>query len=386
MRNILVINFKSPPFKGIGGRRWSKLSKAFIKNKFKVHVLRGDLALGEIPNEFCNGQSISITSNHPLQQPNSWVNKIKSKKEYWRRRVTSDYTFFDEGAYCIDSFKESIRDIVTHQKIEFVFVSCPPYSWTYEAVKLIKEEFNHVKVWVDLRDPWLKANNWGIPGLTANQRRAEEQRHRFVGLNADFISSPATEILQEFENWNQPKFIHLKHFYDVDDFPGITQIVDEKASSRKWVYAGQFYVGLENYAKKLGLFAAQNTDDSILIFSKDVDLFKQHLSDIENLELNKEQGPKVFELLPNACGLILMLADYNKDFFTTKFFDYLPFEKPIAYFGPHGKVKQFLIDNGQQLTEFMPFEVYSLKGYDISQDELSFRVEQILNLCQLNKF
>jgi hypothetical protein len=79
-----------------------------------------------------------------------------------------------------------------------------------------------------------------------------------------------------------------------------------------------------------------------------------------------------------------MLADYNKDFFTTKFFDYLPYNKPIVYIGPDGAVRQFLQKNGQQLTSFLPFEVYSLKGYDISQDELSFRVEQILNLCQTN--
>ncbi|MEN9948193.1 MAG: hypothetical protein RL106_1016 [Bacteroidota bacterium] len=384
MKNVLVINFKSPPFQGIGGRRWSKISKGLINKSINVHVIHAKWISGHVPEHFCNGKSISLNLQHPIRRPHSWLKKINDKKEFWRRRFNSDYTFFDEGAYSIEFLKDGIRQMMGEQNIDWVFVSCPPYSWTYETVKLIKEEFNHVQVWVDLRDPWLTANNWGIPGLTQKQRISEEERHRFVGQMADIISSPAIEILQEFENCQHPKFVHLKHFYDADDFPENRKDTSQMNAARSWVYAGQFYVGMESYAQQLGLFANQNSGDQILLFSKDVDRFQDKTKGYLNIKLSKEQGSKVFEEVSQCFGLILMLAEYNKDFFTTKFFDYLPYEKPIAYFGPDGKVKQFLKKNGEQMTSFLPFEVYSLKGYDISQDELSFRVEQILNLCQSN--
>ncbi len=384
MKNVLVINFKSPPFHGIGGRRWSKISKALIRKSINVHVIRASWMDGIVPEAFCNGESISIDMQHPIHDPTSWIKKINDKKEFWRRRLNSDYTYFDEGAYSIEALKTAIRKLIIEQKIDWIFVSCPPYSWTYETVKLVKEEYGHVRVWVDLRDPWLTANNWGIPGLSPKQRLAEELRHAYVGDMADIISSPAKEILQEFRNNNHPKFVHLKHFYDKDDFPQRAIENCEMGHERTWVYAGQFYVGLEKYIDQLGDFAKQYSNNPILVFSKDVNQFQSRLHGIANIDISKEQGSQVFENVEHAFGLILMLADYNKDFFTTKFFDYLPYNKPIVYIGPDGAVRQFLQKNGQQLTSFLPFEVYSLKGYDISQDELSFRVEQILNLCQSN--
>ena len=158
MKNVLVINFKSPPFQGIGGRRWSKISKAFIRHSVNVHLIQANWSDDAVPSIFCNGASISIPIQHPFYQPSTWIKKIIDKKEFWRRRWRTEYTYFDEGAYSIELLKNAIRRTIKEQNIEWAFVSCPPYSWTHEAVKLIKEEFDDVKIWVDLRDPWLTAN------------------------------------------------------------------------------------------------------------------------------------------------------------------------------------------------------------------------------------
>jgi hypothetical protein len=385
MQNALVINFKSPPFKGIGGRRWSKISKALIRHGVNVHLIRGNWLEGEVAKEFCNGTSVAIPIQHPYYHSKSWFKRFIDRKEYYRRRWKGDYTFFDEGAYSIAALKSEIRSILRDNDIQWVFISCPPFSWTYEATRLIKTEFPKVKIWVDLRDPWLTANNWGIPGLNQKQRALEEKRHQYVGQLADFISSPAFEILQEFKDWQQEKFIHLKHFYDADDVSNLPIAESNSRDKRSWVYAGQFYVGMEPFAQSLKDFSARFGNDEFHLFSKDLDKFQSQLNDSLNIQLVEEQGSQVFEKVKNCFGLILMLSDYNKDFFTTKFFDYLPFEKPIAYFGPDGKVSAFLKQHGTLLTDYEPFEVYSLKGFDISRDELSFRVEQILNLCQKNE-
>lgn len=382
MKQVLVINFKSPPFQGIGGRRWSKISKGLIRKGMVVHSIRAVWKAGEMDATFCNGDSRAIVINHPFYKKPGIIKKLKDHWHIALTKWTGDYSYFDEGAFCIEQLKFALRDLLSNHKIQWVFISCPPYSWTYETVKLVKSEFKDVQIWVDLRDPWLKANNWGIPGLSVKQKKAEESRHRFVGDSADLISSPAKEILMEFErNSSSCNLIHLKHFFDWDDHH--SSDLEFKSDSKKiWMYTGQFYVGMDQYVHQLKQFAHAHSDHSIKVFSKDVNSFISILDSENNIHCEMEQGAGIFEKMSHVEGLILMLSDYNKDFFTTKFYDYLPLQKPIVYFGPNGKVKQYLKTHGEQLTAYLPFEVYSLKGYDISQDELSFRVEQILNLCQ----
>ncbi len=381
MKQVLVVNFKSPPFQGIGGRRWSKISKGLIRKGSVVHNIRAEWTAGVLSGTFCNGDSRSIEINHPFYQKPGIVKKLKDHWHLIRTKWTGDYSYFDEGAFCIEELKQALREVLSNNKIQWVFISCPPYSWTFETVKLVKSEFKDIQIWVDLRDPWLKANNWGIPGLSPKQRKMEEKRHRFVGENADFISSPAFEILEEFDKVQlSEKLIHLRHFFDWDDHHSAEPVI--LFDSKTWMYTGQFYVGMDEYVDQLRNFANTHPDLCIKMFSKDVQRFESFFSSTQNVHCEMEQGAGIFEKMSHVHGLILMLSEYNKDFFTTKFFDYLPLQKPIAYFGPNGKVNQYLKAHGEQLTAYLPFEVYSLKGYDISQDELSFRVEQILNLCQ----
>ena len=42
---------------------------------------------------------------------------------------------------------------------------------------------------------------------------------------------------------------------------------------------------------------------------------------------------------------MIFLADHNKNYLTTKFFEYLPFKVPLLYFGENGFVAKFIAEN-----------------------------------------
>jgi len=46
------------------------------------------------------------------------------------------------------------------------------------------------------------------------------------------------------------------------------------------------------------------------------------------------------DILHAADVLVVMNAEHNKDYKTTKFFEYLPLKKPLLYIGPEGFVSK----------------------------------------------
>ncbi len=381
MSEILVINFKSPPFQGIGGRRWSKISKELIRRGHCVNLIYAEKSPSKVPSAFCNGIKYPVAWKHPLHISSKWRGKFMQKLSYFQRRLSGGYSFFDEGSYVISDLQKGLKFIFESKPIDILFVTCPPYSWTFEVTKWCKSHYPDVKIWVDLRDPWINANNWGIPGLTANQRLQENFRHQYVAEHANFISSPANEILDEFSNCKAEK-VHLKHFFDEDDFSQTNHSSFHAIQDYSyWMYAGQFYVGMEEQMEIWKRAIESNPQEEWKIFSKDHEKFRQYLGGFQNVKIHNEIGSDIYRWMLQAKGFIVALSGYNQNFFTTKFYDYLPWEKPLVYLGPKGKVWHFLLEHGQKSDKLKNANVFLMNRSDFKTDGLSFRVEQILNLC-----
>jgi hypothetical protein len=96
--------------------------------------------------------------------------------------------------------------------------------------------------------------------------------------------------------------------------------------------------------------------------------------------------------LAAASGLVLCLSEYNKDYFTTKFYDYSPAQKPIVYFGPNGRVAQYLsqfeknaVNEWYQTDNFLSSPaVFSMQNADdaLNSEEKDARGQQILDLLK----
>ena len=56
------------------------------------------------------------------------------------------------------------------------------------------------------------------------------------------------------------------------------------------------------------------------------------------ISINPSVGKEIFKIISEADYVLILLAEHNKDFKTTKFFEFLPFQKPYLYIGPLGEV------------------------------------------------
>jgi hypothetical protein len=61
-------------------------------------------------------------------------------------------------------------------------------------------------------------------------------------------------------------------------------------------------------------------------------------------------GLDFFNELNSADAAFILLAHHNRNFLTTKFFEYLPFRKPLLFLGAEGYVSQFIAANNIGVT------------------------------------
>jgi hypothetical protein len=57
----------------------------------------------------------------------------------------------------------------------------------------------------------------------------------------------------------------------------------------------------------------------------------------------KPIGNKIFKEIANAHYVIILLSEHNKNYLTSKFFEYLPYRKPYFYIGPEGHVSNTIL-------------------------------------------
>jgi hypothetical protein len=174
----------------------------------------------------------------------------------------------------------------------------------------------------------------------------DQSKHEAIEHTADFISAPYPEILAEFSNAKQR--ILIPHFHDQ------TQIQHQE-SEPSWIYAGEIYEGTQSHWQRAFETASQIPNIQLRIFSRHIEKFSS-LQSNTNIQLHTDIGAKIQEELKKCSAIIISLGEHNKDFFTTKFYDHLSFQKPYLYVGPAGKVLAFIQENklGDRIEKWNP--------------------------------
>ena len=76
--------------------------------------------------------------------------------------------------------------------------------------------------------------------------------------------------------------------------------------------------------------------------------------------------------------MLILLAEHNKDFKTTKFYEFLPFQKPYLYIGSLGEVSKIISEDK------MGFVIKDVKNETVSFIESHFSSNLVFN--GLSKF
>ena len=356
-KHIILVNYDFPPNKGIGGRRWGKLAKEFAEQNCIVHVVKAD-ALSDtdksVWSEDVNNKNIFVHSlprvypNILLTQPTKIFEKLQYRKALNFVKKNFKGTTYDISLGWEQYLVPKLNELAKKNPIEWIFATGAPWD-ILRAVAEWKKEHPSIKYWADFRDPWLNARNYGMPFLSPEKLKEEVQKAAHVLEYATVLSAPALEILEHFSSLNliaskNNKFFHLKHFHSE---PKLTeQSFGFSSSNITLEYGGEIYLDTEIYLEQMAkdlsklrefdpaLYERLNINFHSNSFEKIQTIFKHHPC----VRISDSIGKKIEDRITQANWCIILLADHNKDFFTTKYFEYQTLGTPYLYMGAKGEV------------------------------------------------
>ena len=356
-KHIILVNYDFPPNKGIGGRRWGKLAKEFAEQHCIVHVIKAE-ALSDtdksVWSEEVNSRDIfvhALPRVYPqilLTQPSNFFEKLQYRKALNAVKKKYKGTPYDISLGWETHLVPKLNELAKKHPIEWVFATGAPWDML-SVVAEWKKEHPAIKYWADFRDPWLNARNYGMPFLSPEKKKEEEKKAESVIQCADVLSAPAMQILEHFSSLNlipskNTKIFHLKHFHSE---PRLTEQSFGFSSTEIIIeYGGEIYLDTEPYLEQLAkdltklrefdpaLYERLNINFHSSSFNKIKAIFKHHPC----VRISDSIGKKIEDRIAQAHWCMILLADHNKDFFTTKYFEYQTLGTPYLYLGASGEV------------------------------------------------
>ena len=304
-----------------------------------------------INKETLNRISLFYCKEHSLV---SWLNDYSSTFSFFKIRLAKwllstfyKGTIFDKAIGVEKDFINLAIKVIKEKKTDAIFVSGAPFNLVYYTAQL-KHLYPDIKIICDYRDPWLDAQNYGMKNLTAAKRKEEEAKQNLVFETVDYISAPNKFLLQEIKDGYSgiklvnAQFIELPHAFDPDD------VLQTKATSKnknlKIIYAGTLYLGVDEYFKLL--IESLDYHKKMNGLAPEISIYtdewnKRQLSDSnQEIKFYKPVGDLIFEQIASADFVLIFLAHHNRNYLTSKFFEFMPYKKPYIYLGPTGFVSE----------------------------------------------
>jgi len=373
-KKTLLLCWDFPPNDGIGGRRWAKMAKWLLKSGHEIHVIKSKSKvryqnsawLSDVESDDIH--IYEVNTYLPVKWLNSKDNKFSDKLKH---KFAAIYlTFFSNGTIydkAIGKERDVVKlasKIIELNKIENLIVTGAPFNLIYYAAK-IKLVFPKLFVLADYRDPWLNAVNYGMQNLSAKNKLAEQNKQNLVFETIDVITAPNSFLLDEIKatytgsNLTKANFVELPHAYDEDDFLNSDKLKNGTSHALKIVYAGSVYLGAKSYFEEfINQINKYNCKNEHLV---ELEIYMDDYKSLHQFQnaaisIKPSVGKDIFKVISEADYVLILLAEHNKDFKTTKFYEFLPFQKPYLYIGSLGEVAK-----------------------NISEDEMGFVIKDVKN-------
>jgi glycosyltransferase involved in cell wall biosynthesis len=365
MKHILLVCYDFPPNKGIGGRRWAKHAKALARLGHEIHVIKSTPAIGYTSNNWMTDLDLPNIHIHLVDRTyptaishhgNGLIASLKYRYFSWKLKQAERGTIYDVAVGWENSFSAKAEEILAESNITHLVATGAPFNVLYFAAKL-KAKHPYLNFLADYRDPWLTARNYGMANLTPARMQAEVSKQRVVFERADFITCTNSSMMEEITSSDpdfepKGKLKVIPHCYDLDDIP--SHLDDSNTSEPgkiNLVYGGALYLGLEPFVTGWVNELLKIKNDTpeeykrlkISIFTPDLQYAHLFEPVKDCVELRPPIGKDLFKKIAIADGILMLLAAHNKDNFTTKFAESLPFKKPIIFVGASGAASDFVV-------------------------------------------
>ncbi len=406
LKHIILSCYNFPPNPGIGGRRWAKFAKHLAKKGYVIHVIRAKKKTENESDWTSDVQSENIIhypikTNYPAllgRAPKSIFENFLYRLQVFSMYLFTRGTIYDSAACMQHSYIRVILGIINKYNVKNIIVTGAPFRLFYYTA-LLKKNHPELNIICDYRDPWLNAVNYGFQNLSKNRRNFEHKMQSIVFEYCDIITAPNKFLLSEIKSFatNQQqkrlKFVEITHAYD-DDIK--QKVVKSKENKNKIIltYGGTLYIGTDTLLETLKSFLD-------LCKEKNSELYKRleirfYTNEIHfELLFNKHKDvvcfykpvTNILEIIQISDFVLILLGQHNKDYLTTKFFELLPYRKPLIYIGERGYAADFIEKNklGFILPSHFENELLNilkefpliLKEYNDSFDYSSFSYQKM---------
>lgn len=356
-KKILIISYTFPPSSKIGGRRWVKFAKYFIKNGCDVKVItsKNKNEFGW-PNdyEFIKSSICEISFNYPYYlgiNPKNISQKIMYRLHLFWSKMNTKFNYYDKAVHGeTELIKKTISCL--NEGYTNIVVTVAPFHLATHISKIVSKypECNFI---VDYRDPWIDNKTSYGYGLLSESRKLNEQKaEEKVVSSFDHVVTVSRKITNDLKE-KYPKidtcFHTIPNGYDTDDVSN-SIISIKKDHKIRLVFSGTLYKEAEKYFNLLlsWLFEIKNHD--IEFFHKLV-VNVYGFSNITNASLENVyfkgyvSNDKINNEIQKSDGCLLFLTDDINYSFSTKFCEYISYEKPIIVFSNDGYTGKYIEEN-----------------------------------------
>jgi glycosyltransferase involved in cell wall biosynthesis len=220
---VLLIAYKYPPYAGVGGYRWAKLSKYLARLGHDVHVVTVPWRAGgpntltaDVQDERITIHTVRSGGPHKLRHRPIGNRYLSFARELGLRALDRTLYFDDEAQHWGRHLLPACERLVAEHGIEVAVATGHPFQANRWALEL-KRRLPELKLVQDLRDPW--ADN-PFRRLTPKQEGRVRAWQREAVEGADAIVT-VTEGLRELylRDARQERAFVIRNGFDPESAP-----------------------------------------------------------------------------------------------------------------------------------------------------------------------
>lgn len=364
-KEVIILTYSFPPSVEIGARRWGKIAFALAESGFVVHVITVSSEKTETKEMILRNGKIIIHFIHEKNPLNfhlpvtGFYSKLKRKALLYFIKLFYAGTYYDKGLFLEKKIKLKINQLKAETNIKNIISTGAPFSFLRFAAEM-KQSRPDLNLICDLRDPWTNGHYYGFSSLPEKRKKQENEYEKFVMLHSDIVLCPSPVMTNFLKNkygshTDGSKYNTLYHPFDRKE---IGQPDNNKSVTDKVILFSGGTIDLNEievvFQPFLEAFRILKSDSPEIYKNTEV-IFHSHTKKLlPFLEKEKSEIIHFKEKLPadeffreasNASFLLVFLPDDVKDFFITKFTEFLALKKPLIILSANGDVAQYVVTN-----------------------------------------
>lgn len=380
-KKILLIAFKYPPYAGVGGFRWSKLSKYLAEIGYTIHVVTVDWKqygdntyLEDVIHPNIIIHRIPSLYPHNLKYKPFKKNLIGQFKRILRHlffKLVNIFWYEDEAQYWGYSLLPFCEQLIKKEDIKNVIATGHPFMANYWAAKL-KQKNHEINLIQDFRDEWNDDPNRSL--LCKYFEKISYNHEIFVLNNCDVLITVTNGLMELFSKKitaNVSKAV-IPNGYDFEINPKNNQKRDFRL-----LYAGSLWAGreepLEAFLKVLENVAPNIPELRAEFYGSFPDFLKINYAHLFEKGIISHSLPvsheKISKLMENSFACLLFNARMYPWARSTKIYEHASLRRPT-----------FCINYGGELNELI--SRYNL-GISVNGDDTEQIEKGIMNLYAL---